>query len=72
MMSEPDGAAVEAVRKGERGENVLFRVDRSALADAAGERNVHRLPAEAADRYGFTATPTHRWRPFPSMQMCLP
>lgn len=54
-MSEPDGAAVEAARKGERGKNVLFRIDRSTLAEAVGENNVHLLSAGAAERYGFTA-----------------
>lgn len=34
---------------------MLFDVDRSALAAAVGEENVHRLPAGTAERYGFTA-----------------
>ncbi|MFD5904011.1 SUKH-4 family immunity protein [Streptomyces microflavus] len=34
---------------------MLFDVDRSTLAAAVGEDNVHRLPARTAERYGFTA-----------------
>ncbi|MFJ9107351.1 SUKH-4 family immunity protein [Streptomyces sp. NPDC102283] len=55
MTTESDGAAMEAARKGERGRNVLFEIDRSALADAVGEENVHRMPIGTAERYGFTA-----------------
>lgn len=34
---------------------MLFDIDRSALTAAVGEESVHRLPAETAERYGFTA-----------------
>ncbi|MFD0420976.1 SUKH-4 family immunity protein [Streptomyces parvus] len=47
------GLAMESGRKGKRSQRMLFDVDRRALAAVVGEENVHRLPAEAAERYGF-------------------
>ncbi|MFD4341204.1 SUKH-4 family immunity protein [Streptomyces anulatus] len=34
---------------------MLFEIDRSVLEDTVGEGNVHRLPVETAERYGFAA-----------------
>lgn len=54
-MTDSGRAAKGSGQNGKPGEHVLFDIDRGALTAAVGEGNVHRLPVETAERYGFSA-----------------